>query len=110
MFTSILFFAFAAFIFKPYPVMEPAPDKMKCCSKTASKQHQSGPEKKDCGKSTCNMLSCTFCINYMPASAEIHIAVLRCAGAALLSFNDNRLYFNSSDCWHPPKPAASYAA
>jgi len=107
MFTAILAFSFAAFILKPYPDMMPAAEKKECCSKTAGKQHHSGPEKKDCGKNTCNMVSCAFCISYMPASAGIHFAMLP-SGAKLLSFNDHRLYFISSDCWHPPKQTESY--
>jgi hypothetical protein len=108
MFTAILAIAFAAFIFKPFPGTMPVADKMECCSKTACEKHHKIPVKKDCGNSGCNMLSCAFCSHYMPITGEINIVLGLGTKDEFITFNDHRLYFISSDCWHPPKQAAFY--
>jgi hypothetical protein len=46
----------------------------------------------------------------MPISAEINIVIVPGMKDEFISFNDHRLYFTSSDCWHPPKQAMFYTA
>jgi hypothetical protein len=110
MFSAILVIAFAAFILRPYKGMIQVTQQTTCCKKTTCEKHSGNPEKKDCGDSGCNMLSCAFCSFFMPMSAEIDFVIPPGAREEHLSFNDHRLYFISSDCWHPPKQASFYSA
>jgi hypothetical protein len=110
LFTAILFIAFATFIFKPVAGTMRMADKMECGKKSACEKHRDGPAKKDCGNNGCNMLSCALCSYYMPISAEINIVIVPGMKDEFISFNDHRLYFTSSDCWHPPKQAMFYTA
>jgi hypothetical protein len=110
MLAAILFIAFAAFIFKPVAGLEQAVVKMECCSKNSCAKHDQQPEKKDCGNNGCNMISCALCNYYMPVTAEIHFTLPSAKKKEVFSFNDHRLYFISSDCWHPPKQTEPYTA
>jgi|GEM_PF-2774701 len=109
-FSFILTICFAAFILKPYTGMVPVAKETKCCAKSACEKHPDKSEKKDCGNAGCNMLSCAFCSYFMPVSGAVQFVIPPGTLEKHVSFNDHRLYFISSDCWHPPKEASLYFA
>jgi len=106
MFSAILAFAFAAFILQPYTGMTPVAKQKTCCTKSACAKHPDKSEKKDCSNTGCNMISCVLCCYFMPVSGEVYFVIPSATREKHLSFNDHRLYFISSDCWHPPKKAS----
>jgi len=109
--SAILAIAFAAFILKPFGAgMVPVAKKTECCAKSGCEKHHGDSKKKDCGNTRCNMLSCALCSYFMPVSAEMPLVVAPANRERHLAFNDHRLYFISSDCWHPPKQAPVYIA
>jgi hypothetical protein len=107
-FSAILTIAFAAFILKPYGTMIPVAKQTECGTKSGCEKHPGNSEKKDCGNTGCNMLSCAFCSYFMPVSAEMHLVIPPVNREKHIAFDDHRLYFISSDCWHPPKQAPFY--
>jgi hypothetical protein len=109
-FSFILAFAFVAFILKPFTGIEPVAKQATCCAKSACKKHADKSEKKDCSNTGCNMISCVLCCYFMPVSGEVHFVVAPEIREEYISFNDHRLYFISSDCWHPPKMTSLYQA
>jgi len=107
--SAILAIAFAAFILKPYTGMMPVADKTECCAKSGCEKHPKAPEKKDCSNTGCNMLTCAFCSYFMAPSAGIHWTIPPANRERHIAVNDHRLYFISSDCWHPPKQLSVYS-
>jgi hypothetical protein len=100
---AILLILFTAYLYKPLSDLRTGGDKMECCHKDPCKTHNSGSEKKDCGNTGCNMLSCAFGNVYINASGELHFRMLPVTAGELHAQNDNQLRFVSRDCWHPPK-------
>ena len=103
MFSTILLIIFSSYVLKPINGLKPSADKMECCSKAGCEKHESKPEKNACGENSCNMLSCTICNYYKPESTEIHFRYFSDIQDEFFTFDDNRLSYISSDCWHPPR-------
>jgi hypothetical protein len=103
--STILLIIFSSFVLKPIYGLKPTADKMECCSKAGCEKHDSKPEKNACGENTCNMLSCPIGNYYKPGSTEFDLEYVSGIQDEFFAYDDNRLSFISSDCWHPPKQA-----
>src|SRR3954467_7338684 len=99
----ILLIIFSVHLVRPVSNPDLIGNKMECCSHKPCDKPVHNSSKEDCGTNACSMLSCIVVNYFLPSTGlPFHNQDFRSAGK-LYYYNDNRLSFISSGCWHPPE-------
>jgi hypothetical protein len=99
----ILLIIFSVHLVRPLSRLVAIDNKMECCSDKACDKPVHKNSKEDCNTNACDMLSCIVVNYFLPSTGlSVHNDDFR-SGEKLYCYNDNRLSFISSGCWHPPE-------